>query len=301
MSATLPRGGNENVRIARVHHHVGNTRAFGDGDERGPRFAAIGGLVQPAVTAIGPQRSLRGHVHHIAVTRVNHNARNVLGRPESHALPVLAGVVGAIHAVAVGHAALRVVFAGAHPHGVGLALVEYHRANGVRRLLVEDGCPGRAAVVGLEYAAGRDADIHDARIDRVHGDAGDATTGDRGADESWLEQGAQGAGDAACGGRVATFGARGIQRRRGPRLAIRHGGTDGAERDAHDGARDDEKRVHKHKLRVTRTVLRIAPKVHSEPDWAPPCGEVSTWAPTWAGLRLPDPHRRSQGYSVWNA
>ena len=138
MAAALPRGGDGDVRVARIHHDVGDAGAFAHGDERRPALATVGGLVQPAVAAVGPERPLRGDVDDVAVARVDEDAGDVLGLLETHPLPRPSRVVGAVHAIAVGYAALRVVLAGAHPDGARIPGVQHDGADGERGLPVED-------------------------------------------------------------------------------------------------------------------------------------------------------------------
>src|ERR1019366_4511291 len=72
-------------------------------------------------------------------SRIDRDARDVLGLLQSHVLPRFAPVVGTVHAVAIGHAALAVVLSRADPHHVGILRVDRHRADRVRAFAVEYG------------------------------------------------------------------------------------------------------------------------------------------------------------------
>src|SRR5262249_31639420 len=152
--AALVGGGDQDVRVARVYHHVGDAGVLADRQDVLPGLAAVGGLEQAAVAARPPERPLGGDVDDVRVARVEDDAGDVLRLLEAEVLPGLAAVVGAINAVAVADAALAVVLAGADPDDVGVLRVEDDAADRVRALVVEDRRPGGAGVGGLPDAAG---------------------------------------------------------------------------------------------------------------------------------------------------
>ena len=110
----------EHIGVARVHVDLVDTGVVGDVEDAFPGGAAVGGLVDPALSAGPPQRSLRGHVDHVRVAGIDGDHADVLGILEAHVLPVLAAVEALVDAVTEGHRALAVVLARAHPHDVGL-------------------------------------------------------------------------------------------------------------------------------------------------------------------------------------
>src|SRR5262249_5322908 len=122
--AALVGGRDQYVGVARVLHHVGDAGVLADLQHALPRLAAVGGLVPAAVAARPPQRPLGGDVDHVRVARVDEDLADVLGLLQADLLPRLAGVVGAVHAVAVADGALAVVLAGADPDGVRVLRVE---------------------------------------------------------------------------------------------------------------------------------------------------------------------------------
>src|SRR5207248_9178659 len=187
--AALVAGGEEHVRVARVHDHVGDAGVLADRESFLPGLAGVGGLVKAAVAARSPQRPLGGDVDRVGVPRVDDDLADVLGRLEAHVFPGLATVVGAVDAVAVADAALAVVLAGADPDHVRVLRVEDHGANGVRAFVVEDGRPGGAGVGRLPHAARGGGHEVVAAVARVDGEAHDPPGGDGRAEQSELEAG----------------------------------------------------------------------------------------------------------------
>ena len=124
-----------------------------------PGLAAVGGLVEAAVAAGAPQRSLGGDVDDVRVARIDDDLADVLGVLQADVLPADAAVARAVDAVAVADAALGVVLAGAHPHGERVVGVEGQAADRVGALVVEDRRPGDAGVGRLPHAAGGRGDV----------------------------------------------------------------------------------------------------------------------------------------------
>ena len=137
MPAALIRGRQQDVGIARVHRHVGHAGVLANRQHGFPGLAAIGGLIQSAVAARPPQWPLRGDVDSVGIPWIDGDARDVLGLLQAHVLPRFAAVVGPVHAIAIGHAALAVVLARADPHHVGIPSVYDHRADGVGAFAIE--------------------------------------------------------------------------------------------------------------------------------------------------------------------
>ena len=157
--AALVGGGEQHVGVARIEDDVGDAGVLADGQHLLPGLAAVGGLVQAAVAARPPERSLGGDVDDVGVARVDDDLADVLGLLQAHVLPDLAAVVGAVDAVAVADAALAVVLAGADPDDVRVLRDRGRRADRIRAFVVEDRRPGGAGVGGLPDAARGDGDV----------------------------------------------------------------------------------------------------------------------------------------------
>ena len=156
------------------------------GEHARPGLPAVGRLVEAAVAAVAPERALRGHVDDARVARVDDDPADVLGVLEPDVLPGLAAVGRLVHAVAVAHAALRVVLAGAHPDRQRIPGVDRHAADRVRRLRVEDGRERDAPVGRAPHAAGGDAHEVGGRPRRDR-DVADAPRHDGGPDRAERE------------------------------------------------------------------------------------------------------------------
>ena len=169
VAPALVGGGDQGVRVARVHDDVGDAGVLVDREHGVPGLPAVGRLVEAAVAAGRPERALRRDVDDVRVLRVDHDLPDVLGGLEAHVLPALAAVLALVDAVAVADAALRVVLAGAHPDDVRVRRVDRDAADRVGPLAVEDGRPGRPAVLGLPDAArghGQEPPLLVGRVDR---------------------------------------------------------------------------------------------------------------------------------------
>src|SRR4026209_832008 len=104
------------VGIARVEVDLGDPGALVDVEDAGPGLAPVARLVEPALAAGGPQRSLRRDVDHVRVARIDDDPAEVLGALEPHVRPGLPTVGGLVAPAAVADAALTVVLAAPHPH-----------------------------------------------------------------------------------------------------------------------------------------------------------------------------------------
>src|SRR5438105_8299155 len=75
----LPRGGIDHIRVARVHRNVRYAGVFADVQNPFPAPSAVGRLVEPAVTARPPQRTLRRDVDDIRIPRIDRDPPNMFG------------------------------------------------------------------------------------------------------------------------------------------------------------------------------------------------------------------------------
>ena len=210
VAAPLPRGGVQDVRIARVHQDLVDAGVLVDVEDARPRRAAVRGLVEPPVSAGAPQRALCGDEHDVPVLRMHEDPPDVLGSFEPHALPCSSAVHGLVHAVAVGHAALGVVLTGAHPHHVGVARVEGDDADGIRAFAAEHGLERRTVVHRLPHTSRRRGDVPGPRVLAAHGEVRDPARGDGRSDLPQGDAAEVGGGEE---GVLRVDGGRGEQRR----------------------------------------------------------------------------------------
>jgi hypothetical protein len=155
VAAALVGGGVDEIRVAGVEPHLGESGVVGDVEDALPGCAAVGGLVDTAVAAGSPQGPHGRDVDDVGVLRMHLDAADVLGFTEPHVLPRLAAVHALVDAVAERHRALGVVLPGANPDRIGVRRIDGHAADGVRALRVEDRLPRRSGVVGLPQTARR--------------------------------------------------------------------------------------------------------------------------------------------------
>src|ERR1019366_9766877 len=169
-------GGQQDIGIARVHDDIAAAGVVADFDEaRGPGLAAIGGLIQTAFAAALPQGTGGGHVHHVGIARIHHDAGDVFGELQPHVVEGEPAVLALIDAVAIGNAALVIVLAGAHPDHGGVLGIYGDPTDGVGAVVVEDRRPGGAVVGGGEDVAGSHGDQGVVGIVREHRDLGNAS------------------------------------------------------------------------------------------------------------------------------
>src|SRR5262249_50304157 len=142
VAAPLPTRRIYYVRVRRVERDVGDAGVLADAQDGLPRLAAVGGLVQAAITARRPERPLRGAANDFAGDRVIHLAADVLGFFEAALGEAPSTVLGFVYAVAIADAALAVAFACADPERRGVLRTERDRANRIRAVIVEDRRPG---------------------------------------------------------------------------------------------------------------------------------------------------------------
>ena len=117
----LVRGGQQMIGILRIHDDVGAAGVIVHLDEAlRPGLAAVGGLEEAAIAAAFPERPLRGHVDHVGIARIDHDAGDVLGGFQADVAEGAAAIFALVNAIAVRRGALAVVLAGAHPDDGGI-------------------------------------------------------------------------------------------------------------------------------------------------------------------------------------
>ncbi len=77
-SLTLKCGGIHDRRIGRIHDDISHACMRADRQHCFPRFPTVDGLVESALTAARPERTLRGDEHDVRVRRVHHDAPDML-------------------------------------------------------------------------------------------------------------------------------------------------------------------------------------------------------------------------------
>ena len=78
MTTALIGGGQHNIRVTGVHDHIGASGHLIHAQHFLPAFTAVGGMIQPAVAAVVPQRALGGHPNTVAVAGIDENFGDML-------------------------------------------------------------------------------------------------------------------------------------------------------------------------------------------------------------------------------
>ncbi len=187
-AAPLVGGCVDDLAVRRVHRQIVRSGVVVDLQHLLPGLAAVGGLVDAALTARSPQAARRRDEDDVVVARVDGDAMDVLGGPEAHVDVGLAPVGRLVDAVAPRGALAVVRFAGAHPHQVGVRLRDGDVANRHQALILELGRERRAGVRGLPDTAVGGAHVEDGRIRLVDGKVRDAAGHRRRADLAEMER-----------------------------------------------------------------------------------------------------------------
>ena len=174
ITESLPRHGIKHVRVSRIHVHFIDTGVVATAQNLLPALSAIDGLVQAALAAGGPQRSLRCNKDNVGVARIDPDHADVLGVLKTHSGPGCAAIETLIYTVSVAYVSATDVLAGTDPNDVGLARVDRDAADGVGALGVEYGRPRRPCVFGFPHATAADSDIPITSVLGVNSDVGDA-------------------------------------------------------------------------------------------------------------------------------
>jgi hypothetical protein len=179
----LPGAGVDHVRIARVEVDlVDPGPVVLPFEHQVPGPAAVGALVQPAVTASGPHRPLGRHPDHAAASRVDGDPADVARGLEPHVLPGPPAIERLVDAIPEANAPLAVVFAGAHPDHQRVLRVDGQGAHRIRGLVIEDRGPGDAGVLGLPDPARGHPPVPGALVGRIDHDVRDPARGQRRSD-----------------------------------------------------------------------------------------------------------------------
>ena len=71
MATTLIRGRIDDVRVPRIEGNIADACVFANREDEFPVLSSIKGLVEAAISALGPQWSLGGYINHIGIPRIN--------------------------------------------------------------------------------------------------------------------------------------------------------------------------------------------------------------------------------------
>ncbi len=110
-----------------------------------------------------------GDKESIRITRIDRDLRDLLAIAEAEVGPGFAGVAGFVDAIADGEVGAMQAFTRAGVDDVGIGWSDGERADGAGGLVVEDGDPGAAVVVGLEDSAVDLRDVEDVGLRRDTG------------------------------------------------------------------------------------------------------------------------------------
>ena len=146
----LPGRREQHIGIARVELDVVGAGPVIDLEDAIPGFAAVGGLVDAAIAALSPERTLRSDVHDIGVARIDDDAADVFALFEAEVLPAAAAVNRLVDAIAIRDDALRVGFAGADPDRLGTLGVYGDGTDAERTLAVEYRCETRSTITDFQ-------------------------------------------------------------------------------------------------------------------------------------------------------
>ncbi len=128
-AAALIRRGVQNVRALRVHGDIAHASVVIYLQDLRPSLSAVRRLVDAALRIRPPQMALCRHVHHVGISRMNHNASDVMGRAQPHVLPGLSAVQRLVRAVAPRRTLPVVRLARSDPHDRGVGRRNRNVAN----------------------------------------------------------------------------------------------------------------------------------------------------------------------------
>src|SRR5258708_5951978 len=104
------------------------------------------------------------HEQPVRISWIDGDLRNLLAIAKAKMRPGLAGVDGFVDAIADGKVGPLQAFAASHVNNVRVRRRYGNGPDGSGGLIVEDGVPGAAVVVGLPHAAIHCADVEDIRL-----------------------------------------------------------------------------------------------------------------------------------------
>src|SRR5581483_659987 len=160
----LPGGCKQHLAIGRLHGDIDRAGVIVDVQRLAPGLAAVGGHEYAAIRARTPLQAEHRNHDVIGVMWIDDDAADLADVLEAHEIPGLARIRREIDTRAGDHVVADVGLAGAHPDQVRVRGGNGDRANGARRLLLENRLEVQAAIGRLEHTAAGRADIVDLRV-----------------------------------------------------------------------------------------------------------------------------------------
>jgi len=147
--------------MAGVEDDLGGAGVAVDGEHAEPGCAAVGGAVDAALVVGAVGMAEDGGEEAIGVARIDGEVGNLLAVAKAEMGPGFAGIGGAVDAITDGEVGTVKAFAGSDVDDVGVGGSDCDCADGLRGLVVEDGVPGAAVVVGLPDTTVHLTDVED--------------------------------------------------------------------------------------------------------------------------------------------
>ena len=160
----LPRGGEQLLRVRRIHHDVDGAGVLVHEEHAFPRVPAVARPEHAALPLRAVAVALGSNVHDVRIPGIDHDASDASAGVESHTLPGAAGVGGFVDAVAERDVRADPRLARPGPHDVVVRARDAERSDGCDLLIVEDRLPVNAGIGRLPDAAARRASVVHVRI-----------------------------------------------------------------------------------------------------------------------------------------
>ena len=178
----------EHSRVARVHYEIGRAGERIHVEHLRPGAAGVRRLEDAALRVPGPEVPNRRDERHVRVGGVEHDAADGAGVVEAQIRPGVAAVRRAVHTAAPRGALPIVVFAGASPDDLRIALENRQRPERIVGLPAEHVLPGDTVVDRLPDAAGRGAYVQNGGVFRIDLDVVDASAAGRWTDVAEVQR-----------------------------------------------------------------------------------------------------------------
>ena len=172
----FPHGGKQFARIRRIHDEVGGPGARVHEQHSLPVSAAVGRLEHAPLLPIAPGGAQGGDVCHVRIGRVEYDAMDALRFLQAEVHPRVTAVHGLVDAPPHAGAVARIPLARAHPHQIGVGLIDGDGPDRRRCLVVEDRAPGEPPVDGFPHPAGCRSHVDGVGIGDHRVDGGDPST-----------------------------------------------------------------------------------------------------------------------------
>ena len=127
----------QGIGIKGIHDEVAATGIGTYAFNQLPCIAAIGAFVYAAVAAFAPHGPVSCHIYHVAAIWMHNHIGNMLAVFQPHIFPALTSVHAFVHAIAIAHAALVIVFAATYPNDIAVLRIEGYTTNGIAALPIK--------------------------------------------------------------------------------------------------------------------------------------------------------------------